>query len=131
MFQTERLYDILEDSDSNRDQVVGVADAKAGWPEEIGMALFDIITVCLHRKMSKRLPMKEVREMSWVSVFHFCCNNFNISIQNSGPAIGVEIFCMITYYLLLGSGPAGHSVTTYCHITMTTPLRQPWLTTPL
>ena len=59
--QTDRLAELLEDSESHRDEVLMSGDELAGWPHETALGLFDIITVCLQSKQRLRLPIRQVR----------------------------------------------------------------------
>ena len=56
-----RLEDLLGDTDANRERILLEADSKARWPDDIGVGLFDIATICLNQKAKERPDMDQVR----------------------------------------------------------------------
>ena len=59
--QTVRLEDLLGDTDANRERILHEADPRARWPDDIGIGLFDIATICLNQKAKERQDMDQVR----------------------------------------------------------------------
>ncbi|KAL5475203.1 hypothetical protein EMCRGX_G027275 [Ephydatia muelleri] len=57
---TVRLEDLLGDTDANRERILLEADSKARWPDDIGVGLFDIATICLNQKAKERPDMDQV-----------------------------------------------------------------------
>ena len=59
--QTTRLATLIDDgSENHHDEVMMMADAKAYWPHQTGLEMFDIATVCLRHKPRLRPPMEQV-----------------------------------------------------------------------
>lgn len=57
---TVRLEDLLGDTDVNRERILQEADPRARWPDDIGIGLFDIATICLNQKAKERPDMDQV-----------------------------------------------------------------------
>ena len=51
---------IDEGSESHHGEVVTRADPNAFWPQQTGLEMFDIATVCLRHKPKLRPPMEQV-----------------------------------------------------------------------
>lgn len=63
VLQTTRLAVLIDDgSENHQDEVLMRADPKAFWPQQIGLGMFDIATVCLRHKPKLRPPMEQVHE---------------------------------------------------------------------
>lgn len=61
LVQTTRLANLIDDgSESHHDEVLMTADPKAFWPQQTGIEMFDIATVCLRHKPKLRPPMEQV-----------------------------------------------------------------------
>lgn len=54
---------LIDDCESHKDEVIRVADASAGWPQQNALELFDIATVCLVHRQKDRPGMDQVSKV--------------------------------------------------------------------
>ena len=57
--QTVRLEALFGDTEGNRGRILHEGDHRARWPEDIGIDLFDIATICLSLKAKERPDMDQ------------------------------------------------------------------------
>eukprot|EP00731_Ephydatia_muelleri_P021765 Em0014g356a len=85
---TVRLEDLLGDTDANRERILLEADSKARWPDDIGVGLFDIATICLNQKAKERPDMDQTEDHArYVSLMPQCLNSAVLPGPTSMPQL--------------------------------------------